>query len=286
MSIKRDKNYITQLINELIKLPNETEWIEFKHNNKEPQMIGEYISALANSSALHGKREAYVIWGVDDDSHEIIGTDFRPSEAKKGNEELESWLLRLLEPKIEFRFYEVVIDDKDVVLLEISPAFRHPVRFSGTTYIRVGSYKKCLKDFSEKERTLWRVFDKIPFEKLLAVSDVTGVEVLEYLEYTKYFEFLKLPLPQTQEAILEALEQDEMIEKSQNSNYNITNLGAILFAKELTQFNHLQRKPIRVIQYRDNSKLHTIKEVVFSKGYAIGFEELITYINNILPSNG
>ena len=48
MAIK-DKDYINNLIRELISFPNETEWVEFKQNNDEPQMIGEYISALGNS---------------------------------------------------------------------------------------------------------------------------------------------------------------------------------------------------------------------------------------------
>ena len=39
------------LIKELISLPSETEWLEFKHNNFESEMIGEDISALANSAA-------------------------------------------------------------------------------------------------------------------------------------------------------------------------------------------------------------------------------------------
>jgi len=55
MSIDRNDDYILSLIKELIKQPQETEWIEFKHNNYEPQMIGEYISALSNSAALYRK---------------------------------------------------------------------------------------------------------------------------------------------------------------------------------------------------------------------------------------
>ena len=35
--------YLKSLVRELIKLPNDTEWVEFKCNNKNPQMIGEYI---------------------------------------------------------------------------------------------------------------------------------------------------------------------------------------------------------------------------------------------------
>jgi len=44
MSIK-DIEYINNLVRELISLPRETEWVEFKHNNDDPQTIGEYISA-------------------------------------------------------------------------------------------------------------------------------------------------------------------------------------------------------------------------------------------------
>lgn len=48
----RSIEYLQSLVRELAKLPDETEWIEFKCNNKQPQMIGEYISALSNSAAL------------------------------------------------------------------------------------------------------------------------------------------------------------------------------------------------------------------------------------------
>lgn len=283
--IVRSEEYIKSLVKELLKLPNETEWIEFKHNNKDPQMIGEYISALSNAAALNGKANAYMLWGVDDTTHEILGTDFTPSQAKKGGEALENWLLRLTEPKIDYKFYELAINEKDIVLLEIAPAYRHPVTFSGTEYIRLGSHKKKLKDLAEKERELWRVFDKVPFEKQIAVDNISAGEVLEYLEFTKYFELLKLPLPENRDGIVEALIADDMINKLDNGKFAITNLGAILFAKDLNQFTHLKRKAVRVIQYKDNSKIKTLKEIEGKRGYAIGFEGLIEYINNIIPSN-
>ena len=283
--IVRSTDYIKSLVNEIIKLPNETEWIEFKHNNEDPQMIGEYISALSNSAALNGKTNGYIIWGVDDTTHEILGTTFTPSSAKKGGEALENWILRLLEPKIDFKFYEIEIDEKSIVLLEIAPAYRHPVTFSGTEYIRLGSHKKKLKELAEKERELWRIFDKVPFEKQIAVDNIDASEVLGYLEYTKYFELLNIPLPENRDAILEALIADNMVNKLDNAKYAITNLGAILFAKDLSKFNNLKRKAIRVIQYKDNTKFQTTKEIVGNKGYAVGFEGLIEYINNMLPSN-
>ena len=76
MSITRSDDYIISLIKELLKQPNETEWLEFKHNNDDKEMIGEDISALSNSAALNGKTNAYMIWGVDDATHKVLGTTF------------------------------------------------------------------------------------------------------------------------------------------------------------------------------------------------------------------
>lgn len=164
-----------------------------QHNNAEPDDIGEYLSALANAAAMTGKVHAWLVWGVNNDTHEIIGTSFNPASAKVGNEELESWLLRLLSPKINFRFYTIQAEGRPVVLMEISAAFRHPVQFKGMEFIRVGSYKKKLKDFPEKERELWRVFDRTPFEKEVAAENIAAEKVLKLLDYPAYFDLLSLP---------------------------------------------------------------------------------------------
>jgi len=126
---------LVSLVRELARQPKETEWVEFKVNNDDPKGIGEYISALANAATLAGKAKAFVVWGIEDTDHVIIGTQFSPSTAKQGNEELENWLLRLLEPRINFQFFELTIDDVPVVLLEISSATSQPVRFQGQEFM-------------------------------------------------------------------------------------------------------------------------------------------------------
>ena len=70
------KDKMTKLLEELINHKTENEWIEFKVNNYEPQLIEEYISALSNAAALHGKESGYLVYGVKDGTHEIIGTEF------------------------------------------------------------------------------------------------------------------------------------------------------------------------------------------------------------------
>lgn len=282
----RDEAYLRSLVHELAALPTETGWLEHKHNNADPQEIGEYISALANSAALDGKAKAYLLWGVDDATHAVIGTTFDPSTKRVGGEELESWLLRQLAPKIEFRFHRVVIDELALVLLEIDRAFRHPVQFAGAEFVRIGSYKKRLKDFPERERALWRIFDATPFEYLLAAEKLTSDEVLRLLNYPAYFDLMGLPLPDQRDGILQALVADQSIFQQDGGRWAVRNLGAILFAKRLADFGSLQRKAVRVIVYKGNGRAEgTLREQEDGRGYAVAFAGLIGFINGLLPSS-
>ncbi|WP_242257266.1 ATP-binding protein [Bacillus cereus group sp. BfR-BA-01379] len=281
----RSEEYLLSLLSELRSLPKETGWVEFKHNNNDLNTIGQYISALSNTAALFGKNHAYMVWGIEDDTHNIVGTDFKPSEIKKGNEELESWLLRLLNPRINFVFHELKVDDKRIVILEIERAMNTPVRFDGSEYIRIGSYKKSLKDFPEKERELWRIFGQRPFEEMIACDNVPEELVLSYLDYPSYFELLDIPLPENRKYILEQLMEDQMIVRTESGGWHITNLGAALFAKNLSKFTNLKRKSVRVIIYKGKDRIETQREQEGVKGYASGFEGLIGFIDNLLPRN-
>ena len=277
--------YLIGLIKELQKLPAESEWVEFKTNNDEPAIIGEYISALANSAALWGKTKAYILWGIHNTSHEVVGTSFVPSLKKIGNEELENWLLQRLSPKINFHFYSVPIEGKPVVLLEIDPAFKHPVQFQNIEYIRIGSIKKKLKDFPEKERELWRNLDRTPFEVQLALEKQTAEQVMTLLDYPSYFELQNRSLPDGHAPIMDALLQDGIVAKCPAGGYDITNLGALLFARRLEDFPRLKRKALRVVLYKGINRIETQKEQLGGKGYGCGFEGLISYITALIPAN-
>lgn len=285
MSIHRSEEELFGILSELRKLPSETDWVEFKHNSAKPDEIGEYLSALANSAALAGKVNAWMVWGVLDATHEIAGTTFDPAFTKIANEELENWLLRLLSPKINFRFHTLHTDGGTVILLEVGAAFRHPVQFKGVEFIRVGSYKKKLKDYPEKERELWRMLDSVPFEREIAAEELSAEKVLPLLDYPAYFDLLSLPLPEGREAILSALEADALITRGHGGLWNITHLGAVLFAKRLADFRTLARKAVRVVLYKGETRVETVREQEGSKGYAAGFDGLIGFITQLLPSN-
>ena len=131
----------------------------------------------------------------------------------------------------------------------------------------------------------WRFFDETPFEDQIAVERLSSGEAINLVDYPTYFDLLEKPLPETRDGILEALAADSIITKSDSGHWNVTNLGAILLARKLCDFRSLKRKAIRVILYKGNSRVETVKEQEGARGYASGFKGLIDYINSLLPSN-
>ena len=99
----KEQEKLINIVNDLAKQPNESEWVEFKHNYHSAEEIGERISALANGACLHNQPFGYLVYGIEDKTHKILGTTFNIKSAKKGKEDIESWLINRLEPKIDFR---------------------------------------------------------------------------------------------------------------------------------------------------------------------------------------
>lgn len=279
------QEHLVDLIRQLRGLPGETECVEFKINQKESDDIGKYISAMSNAAALNGKVSGYVVWGIEDGTHAIVGTKFSPGTQKKGNEPLETWLLRLLEPQVGFRFHEAVVDNRKVVLLEVECAPRQPVSFGGEEFVRIGSNTKKLKDHPERERQLWRLFEKTPFEDGIALERQDEGSVLRLLDYPAYFDLSKQPQPGGNDEILSALAADELIQRCDAGKWNITNLGAVLFAKELGDFGRLKRKAVRIIKYRGTSRIGGAEEIMETMGYAGAFQNMLQSIGRLVPAN-
>ena len=280
-----ERGSLCDLIDELRRYPKEKEWFDFKVNNSESHMIGEYISALSNAALLHQVKHGYLVFGIDDVTHEILGTTFTPQTEKgRGNEDLEPWLKRLLDPRVDFSFHEITCEEKPVVIVQIDAAYERPVRFDGTEYIRVGSYKTKLSNHPELERKLWALTHSVRFEEGYASSGITGDDVLDLLDYPAFFHLLEVPLPESKSGILKRLEDEQAISRDE-AGFKITNLGALLFARDLGNFSSLRRKTLRIIIYDGKGRTHAKKEHSPRGGYAITFESAIDWICDQLPSN-
>jgi predicted HTH transcriptional regulator len=258
-----------RLLSRLLAEDSESAWLEFKENLDDPEQIGQYVSALANGAALEGRANGYLVWGIEDSHHSIVGTRVDPPTLKVGNEDLEPWLVRLITPQVALRFVRVEATSSVVWLMQVGAASSRPVSFKGVEYIRVGSYKKPLRSHPEHERRLWRSFERESFESAGALDRLRDDEVLELIDYPGYFRLVGVPLPENRRGILEYLEHDEVIKRS-TVGWAVSNLGAALFARDLGQFPSLARKTVRVVQYEGSNRVSAVREREGQLGYGLG----------------
>lgn len=151
-------------------------------------------------------------------------------------------------------------------------------------YIRSGSYTKKLSEFPALETRLWDKLRQVHFEDMYAKTDLTPQEIFTVLDCEAYFSMADINLPSSFEGYIHYLTEDNIIARQDNGLYAITNLGAILFARKLSEFPRLGRKAMRIVSYDGVSRLMIQKEETINEGYALCFENLVTLVNTILPS--
>nr|MBO6295822.1 ATP-binding protein [Schwartzia sp. (in: firmicutes)] len=248
-----------QLIRELCSYPSETQWIEFKHNNYDPETIGEDICALANGAALLERDKAYFLWGVENSTHKIVGTEHDLQSLRKGNEELENWLRGNLSANADFEYYLVPIAGVKVGIMIVHAALGRPVAFRKVEYIRVGSYTKKLIEYPEIQSRLWRRLQRGCFEDGTARRDLSAAQVVSLLDVSQYFLITGIPYPPDAEGVCHYLCEEGVTFKQDNGLYSISNMGAILFAQDLDNFPGVARKAVRVAQFEGNSRYALLK---------------------------
>lgn len=275
------------LLTDLLAGKGESSCVEFKHNNEDPDTIAKLCSALSNAARIEGQEMAYVVWGVDNDTKQIVGTSFRPESKTVGNQVFRLWLAQRLSPSIPLQFYEVEHPNGHVVILEIPAASSVPVSFDNIQYVRIGSGTPKLVDYPEYLQKLITNLRPHVWEKGTAKPFASSDQVLALLDYSRYFHLLNQPLPDNRHGILEKLSADGLIVPDVSGHWNITHLGAILFAHDLSAFGHeLARKGIRFVAYEGTNRSTTVlNRYDEQRGYAVGFEPLLTFIQALLPQS-
>ena len=275
------------LIDELLALPSETSWLEFKQGNADPDVVGKRCSALSNAARVDGRDVAYMLWGVEDNTHRVVGTDFNPDLQKANGQVLSLWLANALQPSVAFSFRSVEHPWGRVDVLEIPAATGAPVAFNNIAYIRIGSATPKLTEYPERYQQLIERLQPYRWEQGVARQFASGDDVLALLDYTQYFRLTQQPLPDNRTGIFDRLEADRLVVRDVAGRWNITNLGAILLANNLGEFDaSLARKAVRFVAYGGKNRA---AKVTFrrdgEKGYAVGFEGLVSYLNDLLPKN-
>ena len=269
------------LENSLNPLPQELNELDWKEtlSPKNDKLI-RHLTAFAN---LPGG--GFMVFGVEDYTGKLNGIS--QEDATVIIEKLSNLSRDSVSPLIKIDHSIELFKNVALLFVFIRESAAKPVHLkNGTledTYIRSGG---STRKASRQEVGGLMLNSKTPqFEELHCSALKNEQEILNLLDYRSIFKLLKLPVPQNNQEILKWFEDERMIEQVDGAGYYITNFGALAAAYNLHDFEGLSRKTIRLIRYDGVNKLKTEKEYPGSKGYAIGFSGLISFIRALLPSN-
>lgn len=252
--------------------PSETEHLEFKKakNNFHFEKLVEYCVALANEGGGH------IVFGVTDKPpRQVVGTTiFRPPAKTAGS------VFERLHIKVSPT--ELHHPDGRVLVYSIpSRPIGQAIEYNGRYLMRAGDElvpmtPDCLqKIFAEGQPV---------FEARVARTGLHAEDVVRLLDTQSYFELTELSYPADRQGVLERFIREKLIINN-DGGYAITNLGALLFAKNLDEFDLLARKSVRITTYNGDNKLNIKRDIVDKKGYAVGFQGLVDYVSSQLSSN-
>lgn len=272
------------LLDRLLRESGENAWLEFKVNNADLREIGEYVSALANAAMLAGRDRAFLVFGVEDKTKRRVGTNVRLATLKQGGENFANWLSRLLNPRLVLDMVDFECDGLAFAIIGIDPAYERPVSFSGSEFIRIGENKRRLADFPEHERALWLGVGRRRFESAVAEANVTPDQVFARLDPDPLFDLTGEPKPKSEAEILRKMTERGFLIDNLEGRYDITNLGAILLARDVTAFPSISGKATRIIKYAGRDKSRSESEQEGRKGYAVGFTGMMKFLMRRLPA--
>lgn len=255
-----------------IESPREGQHLEFKEAKSQFDLVKllKYCVALANEG---GGR---LILGISDrPPRKVVGSYAFP--------DVQSTVEKLFN-KLRFRVDADEVQHPDGRV----PVFRIPPRPVGTVYSLDAAF--WMRSGEElvpmSEDRLRQIFDEGKPEWSLRIvrAGLTSDEVIRLLSTQTYFDLIELPYPSTREAVLDRLVHEQLVFRNED-RWDVTYLGAVMFAKQLADFDLLGRRMPRVIVYEGRDKLATRKESVAAEGYAVAFPGLLAYINGQLPTN-
>ena len=270
------------LIESLRALPSETGWVEFKVNQFEPDNVGKYVSSLSNSAIIAEKDHAYLVFGVENETHAVVGTTVNLDRRKVGSEPYLLWLNKYLDPHIRVQHHRFEYGDKQVEILSIQPPYERPVRFKGRAYIRVEAAQQELSNHPEIERAIWAITSRFTFETTVTEANVPLRRVIDGYDYGKLLELLGKKIVSISGAA-DQLERLDLLTRNLQRRFDIRALMGMTCAKDMNTISLLENRGVRVTTFAGKDKLERVSDIEGQRGYAVAFETLMKHIMERIP---
>lgn len=146
---------LKSLIDELLLKGKELEWLEFKQGDAtDAQRLGKYISGLANAANYNNVSFGYLVFGIKNETLDIVGTNYNYLNKKEKGSELDFYIRRNLNPSIHFQYFVCDYEGNRLEIFKIPAAQNIPVSFENETYTRVSSSLTELKKYPDRMRAI------------------------------------------------------------------------------------------------------------------------------------
>lgn len=252
--------------------PTETQTLEFKEaqTTYDWEKLQRYCVAISNEGGGH-----FVLGITDQVPRRIVGSAAFQNPIVTASE-----LFNALGFRVDVE--AVLHPDGRVVVFHI------PTRPRGTAYGHKGAYlmRSGASLMPMSEDRLRAIFAEGGPDWLdePSVSDVDAQQVVDLLDTQSFFELLKLPYPSNRESVIDRFLQDRLIDRK-DGLFSIRRCCAVMFAKRLSDFPDVARKAPRVVVYSGSNKLETRIDQTGVRGYASGFQSLVSFVMGQLPQN-
>ena len=267
--------YVADVVNRCRSYKNEMEWFEFKQGTavSQPDEIGEYISALSNAAVMNGEPAGFLIWGVNNDTHELTGTDFNYTK-DINHEPFEHYLSRYVSPTIYFYFEEEIVEGERTVVLTIPAARIVPTAYREERWIRIGSSKEKLRKYPDREAALFRILNAQQnptddWERLRSkfhISDINRPLFYDYLKKAKEVNRITISSDEPSDVLnsIEIAEGDDLL-----------NAAAAIFVE--SGINELQ-----MVKFATDERLTIIDSKRYTGSILSLADKAVTYISDAM----
>ncbi len=267
------RNNAIKLLDDSLKpVPSELNALDWKGGlSDKTDRLAQHISAFSN---LRGG--GVLVYGVD---NEGIPHSMEKQQIEDVVKKLSNIAKNNLSHSIAIEHAVMEYEGQALLFVFIPEQHNKPVSLRGNdifdAYIRSGN--QTVKMSAQQVKELMAQSAGFAYEERVAKPDLTVQEVLNLLDFRKFYQLRDKNIPTSEDTIIEALEQYHYIKRNKD-RWDITHLGAILLAKNITDFKTLANKTVIVRKYEGTNIRQMISEQVGAMGYAVGFEGLLDYI--------
>ena len=257
----------------LFPVPQELNGIDWKCAiSDKSEKLAHHLCAFSNT-----KDGGFMVYGVNNDAQfvELSKDDIelivdRLGSIAKNNL---AWSIQLEHAVTEFKGHAMLF-------IRIPEQTNKPIYMRGKdiyeAYVRSAGHS--VKMSREQVHEMIALSHGISFEDRVAMNGLQMEDLERLLDWEKLFERLDKKVPSEKQLVMKQMQEYGLIVEN-GDRYDIMNLGAILFARQLKDFPSLTGKEIVVRKYQGTNNRVLSMEYHCQSGYAVGFDDLITFVS-------